>query len=211
MIIGFLDLIFMYKSGLKRVLDIIFAFCGMIIAIPLMSLIIFLAFWNTNGKPLFFQKRPGLHGNIFTLIKIRTMSDKKDQNGILLSDQERLTAFGRFLRKTSLDELPQLWNVLIGNMSIIGPRPLLVEYLPLYSDRQNKRHEVRPGITGWAQINGRNSITWEQKFDLDVWYVENLSFLLDLKIILLTVKKVFNREDIDSSAEVTMPKFNGNN
>lgn len=162
------------------------------------------------GSPVFFtQIRPGLHCKPFKMIKFRTMTDARDANGNLLPDNVRLTPFGRFLRSSSLDELPELWNVLKGHMSLVGPRPLLMEYLPLYSTQQARRHEVRPGITGWAQINGRNAISWEDKFKLDVWYVDNQSFWLDLKILVLTVKKVFVREGINAEGEATMPKFTG--
>jgi lipopolysaccharide/colanic/teichoic acid biosynthesis glycosyltransferase len=163
------------------------------------------------GRPVLFkQKRPGLHGKIFEIIKFRSMRDAIDQHGQSLPDNERLTPFGEKLRNTSLDELPGLWNVLIGNMSLVGPRPLLVEYLPLYSKVQSRRHDVKPGITGWAQVNGRNAISWEKKFELDVWYVDNQSFWLDIKILFLTVKKVFARSDINAAGEATMTKFTGN-
>ena len=162
------------------------------------------------GSPVLFkQSRPGLNSNIFNMIKFRTMTNESDKNGVLLSDKVRLTKFGKFLRSTSLDELPGLWNVLKGDMSLVGPRPLLVEYLPLYSERQSRRHEVRPGITGWAQVNGRNAISWDQKFDLDVWYVDNQSIWLDIKILWMTVQKVILRDGISSKNEVTMPKFKG--
>ena len=162
-----------------------------------------------SGKPFFFQSRPGKHGRIFKVIKFKTMNDKKDENGNLLPDEVRLTQAGKFIRKTSLDEIPQLINVIKGDMSLIGPRPLLVEYLPLYNEEQKRRHEIRPGITGWAQINGRNAITWEEKFQLDVWYVDHISFLLDMKILFLTFKKVFKGEGISSNTNVTMELFNG--
>ncbi|WP_310649627.1 MULTISPECIES: sugar transferase [unclassified Colwellia] len=163
------------------------------------------------GRPVLFkQKRPGLHGKIFEIIKFRSMRDAIDQHGQSLPDSERLAPFGEKLRNTSLDELPGLWNVLIGNMSLVGPRPLLVEYLPLYSKVQSRRHDVKPGITGWAQVNGRNAISWEKKFELDVWYVDNQSFWLDIKILYLTVKKVFARSDINAAGEATMKKFTGN-
>lgn len=162
-----------------------------------------------NGKPFFFQLRPGKDGKIFKIVKFKTMIDKKDSQGNLLPDAARLNNIGNFVRKTSLDELPQLLNVLKGEMSLIGPRPLLPEYLPLYSKTQNRRHEVKPGISGWAQVNGRNAISWEDKFKYDVWYVDNLSFMLDLKIIVLTIKKVLVRKDISSKTSVTMEKFKG--
>ncbi len=163
------------------------------------------------GSPIIFkQARPGKNGKIFTLYKFRTMTDAKDADGNLLSDSERLTGFGQFLRKTSADELPELFNILRGDMSFVGPRPLLVKYLPLYSEHQNRRHDVTPGLTGWAQVNGRNSIGWNEKFDLDVWYVQNISFALDIKIFVLTIKKVFAKEGISSDTSVTMEEFQGN-
>ena len=163
-----------------------------------------------KGKLFFTQDRPGKDGKIFKIIKFKTMNDKKDAQGNLLSDADRLSVFGKIVRKTSLDEIPQLFNVLIGNMSLIGPRPLLPEYLPLYNSFQNKRHLVKPGITGWAQVNGRNAITWQKKFELDVWYVNNLSFWLDIKIIFLTIKKVFVSEGINAEGEATTIAFKGN-
>lgn len=169
-----------------------------------------LLFISNNGKPLFFQKRPGKNEKIFKVIKFKTMNDKKNNEGNFLPDVERLTKVGQFVRKISLDEIPQLINVIKGDMSLIGPRPLLPEYLPLYNSEQKKRHKVRPGITGWAQVNGRNAISWQQKFKYDVWYVENRSFLLDLKIILLTIKKVFKSEGINKEGEATTVKFTGN-
>lgn len=171
---------------------------------------ILLAFFN-RGKPFFFQERPGKDERIFKIIKFKTMDDRKDADGNLLPDSERLTSFGRFVRKTSIDELPQLFNVLKGEMSLIGPRPLLIEYLSLYNERQKKRHHVKPGMTGWAQINGRNTIPWKDKFEYDVWYAENISFLFDLKIVILTIKKVLLRSDINKEGEATTEAFNGNN
>ena len=163
------------------------------------------------GSPIFFkQSRPGLNGNVFNIYKFRTMTNKLDNKGILLPDKKRLNKFGKFLRSTSLDELPGLLCVLNGSMSLVGPRPLLIEYLPLYSTKQARRHEVRPGITGWAQVNGRNAITWDKKFDMDVWYVDNQSFMLDIKILCLTLKKVINRDGISHNNHVTMNKFKGN-
>jgi sugar transferase EpsL len=163
------------------------------------------------GAPIIFKhQRPGLNGNLFTFYKFRTMTNQADKDGDLLSDEERLTSLGAFLRKTSLDELPSLWNVLKGDMSLVGPRPLLMEYLPLYSEKQMRRHEVKPGITGWAQINGRNAISWEEKFELDVWYVENQSFWLDIRILLLTIWKVMKREGVSHKKFSTMPQFRGN-
>ncbi len=200
----------MYSSFFKRVIDFIVAFVALLIISPLfLILIMFLAIAN-DGKVFFVQKRPGKNGVIFSIIKFKTMNEKKDANGKLLSDSERITKVGSFVRKTSLDEIPQLLNVILGNMSLIGPRPLLIQYLPLYNDFQRKRHNIRPGITGWAQVNGRNAISWNQKFIFDVWYVENLSFLLDLKILFLTVKKVIVREGISQEGVATMEPFKGN-
>jgi len=200
----------MYKNCLKYILDVFIALIGFIILLPIFFLVAILLFFANQGKPFFFQSRPGLNGRLFKIIKFKTMNDRRDSNGQLLSDKERLTAVGSFVRKTSLDEIPQLLNVIKGDMSLIGPRPLLPEYLPLYSKEQNRRHEVRPGITGWAQINGRNAIGWVRKFELDIWYVDNLSFWLDLKIILLTIKKVIVKEGISSDTSVTMERFTGN-
>ncbi|MFS1926086.1 sugar transferase [Vibrio breoganii] len=194
---------------MKRLIDIIVSFIGLILLSP----VIFFVAWKVRknlGSPVIFrQKRPGLNGEIFEMLKFRSMLDEKDSEGNLLSNSERLTPFGKKLRSSSIDELPGLLNVLKGDMSLVGPRPLLVEYLPLYSREQAKRHNVRPGITGWAQVNGRNAISWEKKFEYDVWYVENQSFLLDIKILLLTVKKVFFREDINASKNITMERFKG--
>lgn len=167
-------------------------------------------FFANRGKVFFLQARPGKNNRIFTIIKFKTMNDLKDKNGELLPDEKRLTAIGNFVRKASLDEIPQLINVLKGDMSLIGPRPLLVQYLPLYNEHQKRRHEVRPGITGWAQINGRNAISWQEKFDYDVWYVDHLSFFLDVKIVLLTLKKVFIREGISAAGQATASAFTGN-
>jgi lipopolysaccharide/colanic/teichoic acid biosynthesis glycosyltransferase len=200
----------MYKNYFKRLFDFTAAFIGILLLSPLFIIVSIGLYFANQGKPFFFQLRPGLNGKIFKIIKFKTMNDKKDAAGNLLSDAERLTKMGSFVRKTSLDEIPQLLNVLKGNMSLIGPRPLLPEYLPLYNAVQSRRHELKPGITGWAQVNGRNAIGWPQKFEYDVWYVDNLSFLLDLKIILLTIKKVLVQKDISSATTVTMEKFNGN-
>ena len=194
---------------MRRFLDIFIAssalFC---LAIPI--LILMLLIRNKIGAPVFFQQdRPGLGGEPFAMVKFRTMSNACDSFGNLLPDDQRMTSFGIWLRSTSLDELPELWNVLKGDMSLVGPRPLLMEYLPLYAPHQARRHEVRPGITGWAQINGRNTLNWEEKFILDVWYVDNKSFLLDLKILTMTVIKVLKRDGINQSSEVTMSKFTG--
>ena len=177
---------------------------------PVILLISIFLFIANKGNPFFFQKRPGKNGKIFLLVKFRTMNNQKDDNGHLLPDEIRLTSIGKFVRKTSLDEIPQLLNVLSGHMSIIGPRPLLVSYLPLYSSSQARRHEVKPGITGWAQVNGRNAIGWQQKFDYDVWYVDHLSFSLDAQIFFKTIKKVFVSEGISSDGHATMPVFKGN-
>ena len=195
---------------MKRIVDLLAALLGLIFLTPvIISLAILIRL--TLGFPILFtQTRPGLHGKPFHMIKFRTMTDDRDANDNLLPDSMRLTAFGRFLRATSLDELPEFFNVLKGDMSLVGPRPLLMEYLPLYSSEQARRHDVRPGITGWAQINGRNAISWEEKFKLDTWYVENQSFWLDLKILLITIKKVFIRDGINAIGEATMPKFTGN-
>jgi lipopolysaccharide/colanic/teichoic acid biosynthesis glycosyltransferase len=200
----------MYKKIIKRFLDFIIALIGLILILPLFVLVIVGLFFANHGKPFFFQIRPGKNGRLFKIIKFKTMNDKKDSEGNLLSDEYRLTKIGAFVRKTSLDEIPQLLNVIKGDMSLIGPRPLLPEYLPLYNDFQNKRHEVKPGITGWAQVNGRNAISWQQKFEYDVWYVENVSFLLDLKILYQTIKKVFKREGITAENSVSAEAFKGN-
>lgn len=200
----------MYNCILKRIFDLGIALIGLVILSPFFVLVtIALAFANA-GNPFFFQSRPGFKGKIFKIVKFKTMNDKKDANGELLSDAERLTPIGAFVRKTSLDEIPQLINVLKGDMSLIGPRPLLVQYLPLYNQKQFRRHEVRPGITGWAQVNGRNAISWGQKFDFDVWYVDHVSFTLDVKIFFLTIKKVFVREGISADGQATMEPFKGN-
>ena len=195
---------------MKRLFDITISF----ISLLLFSLIIgimMIIIRRRIGTPVFFkQDRPGLNEKIFSIYKFRSMTDERDEEGELLSDELRLSSFGKAIRKLSLDELPQLWNVLKGDMSFVGPRPLLVEYLPLYNERQAKRHNVRPGITGWAQVNGRNAISWEEKFELDVWYVENQSIWLDIKILLLTVKKVFISEGISQDGQATMTKFTGN-
>ena len=198
-----------YRKVLKPFLDFIIALAGFIILLPVFIILVLLLLIANNGKPFFFQLRPGLHGRIFKVIKFKTMNDKKDANGNLLPDADRLTGVGKFIRKTSLDEIPQLLNVIKGDMSLVGPRPLLVEYLPLYNEQQKKRHEVKPGITGWAQVNGRNAIGWEQKFEFDVWYIDHLSFLLDVKTIWLTFKKVFKSEGINSDSVATMEKFKG--
>jgi|SRR5690606_5581718 len=201
----------MYKNYIKRIFDFIVAFVGLIFLSPIFIVVTIGLFFANHGKPFFFQERPGLKERIFKIIKFKTMNDRKDSDGNLLPDAERLTSLGALVRKTSLDEIPQLINVLKGDMSLIGPRPLRIYYLPLYNDTQKKRHNVRPGITGWAQVNGRNAISWTKKFELDVYYVENLDFLLDLKIFLLTFKKVFIREGINQKGHVTVERFNGQN
>lgn len=200
----------LYKSFLKRIIDIICALMGLIILSPIFILVTISLFFANQGKPFFFQKRPGKNGIIFRIIKFKTMNDKKDSKGHLLPDEIRLTKIGIFVRKTSLDEIPQLLNVLHGEMSLIGPRPLLPEYLHLYNAVQLRRHDIKPGITGWAQINGRNAISWEKKFEYDVWYVDHLTLLLDLKIFFLTLKKVLFREGINTENSATTELFKGN-
>jgi len=194
---------------LKRISDIIFSLASFIILLPLSLFLTFLLSCSLRGNPFFMQLRPGLNKYVFKVIKFRTMTDKKDSNGILLPDNLRMIPIGNIIRSLSLDELPQLINVLKGDMSFVGPRPLLPEYLPLYTEKQNRRHEVKPGITGWAQVNGRNAISWEEKFELDVWYVDNRSLSLDLKILWMTCKKVIKSEGISSKTSVTMEKFKG--
>ena len=200
----------MYRTFFKPLIDKAFAFTLILISLPIILVVSILLYFYNNGKPFFFQQRPGLNGQIFRIWKFKTMNDKRDADGNLLPDSQRLTPVGAFVRKTSLDELPQLLNVLKGDMALVGPRPLLVEYLPLYSHRQNRRHEVKPGITGWAQVNGRNAISWQEKFEFDVWYVENLSLVLDIKILWMTVLKVFKSEGINATQATTMEKFTGN-
>lgn len=201
----------MYKAFFKRLIDFIASFFGLLMLSPVFAIVTIGLFFANQGKPFFFQSRPGKNERIFKIVKFKTMNDKKDSEGNLLSDAERLTKIGSFVRKTSLDEIPQLINVLKGDMSLIGPRPLRTYYLPLYSEEQKKRHNVRPGITGWAQANGRNAISWTKKFELDVYYVNNISFGLDLKIFFLTIKKVFVREGINQEGQVTVERFNGFN
>lgn len=202
----------MYKFFFKRVLDFSFVFCVLLLIWPILLLItVWLHFANKGAGAFFFQRRPGKEGKIFKVIKFKTMTDERDEYGKLLPDADRLTKVGRFVRSTSIDELPQLINVLKGDMALIGPRPFLPQYLSLYSKEQARRHEVRPGITGWAQVNGRNAISWTKKFELDVWYVDHCSFLLDLKIFFLTIKKVFIREGISQEGQATMEFFNGHN
>lgn len=194
---------------IKRILDILIALLGLIILFPLFTFVIFIIKLESNGPVFFKQLRPGRNGRLFRIYKFRTMNEMKDKNGNLLPNEERLTKIGRFLRKLSLDELPELWNVMKDEMSLVGPRPLRVEYLDKYSPEQARRHEIKSGITGWAQVNGRNAITWEEKFKYDVWYVDHLSFSVDLKIILLTIKKVLFREDINKSEKISMEPFRG--
>ncbi|MCU7615080.1 sugar transferase [Chryseobacterium sp. GMJ5] len=201
----------MYKNYIKRIIDFMIALVGLLILSPVFIVVTIGLYFANDGKPFFFQARPGLKEKIFKIIKFKTMNDKKDASGNLLSDAERLTAIGAFVRKTSLDEIPQLINILKGDMSLIGPRPLLPQYLPLYNTIQKRRHDVRPGITGWAQINGRNAISWEKKFELDIWYVDHLSFATDLKVFLNTFKKVFKREGINQGGQATAEPFNGYN
>lgn len=202
----------MYKHFFKRVIDFTVVLCALLIIWPILLIItVWLHFANKGAGAFFLQERPGKDGQIFRVIKFKTMTDERDTNGNLLPDEARLTKVGKFVRSTSIDEFPQLVNVLKGDMSLIGPRPLLPQYLPLYSKEQARRHEVRPGITGWAQCHGRNAISWTKKFELDVWYVDHCSFLLDSKIIFLTIKKVLVREGISQQGQATMEMFNGKN
>lgn len=202
----------MYPILFKRICDFCISLIALCFISPILVIITIWLYQNNKGSgAFFFQQRPGKDGKIFKVVKFKTMTDERDRDGNLLPDDKRLTKVGKFVRSTSLDEIPQLINVIKGDMSLVGPRPLLVQYLPLYSKEQARRHEVRPGITGWAQVNGRNAISWKQKFEYDVWYVDNMSFWLDVKILFLTVKKVFVREGISSQTSVTMEVFNGNN
>lgn len=201
----------MYRRFLKRIIDLILAIIVFSITLPIHLIAILLLAVQNNGSVFFFQDRPGKGEKIFRIIKLKTMNDKKDASGKLLPDNIRLTKVGRFIRKLSIDELPQLFNVIKGDMSLIGPRPLLIKYLPLYSESQRRRHDVRPGITGWAQVNGRNSISWAKKFELDVYYVDHLSMSLDFKIVLLTIKKVIKREGVNQSESRPMQPFDGTN
>lgn len=202
----------MYKHFFKRIIDFTLSLIGFIIISPIFIVVwIWLTIANKGESALFFQERPGKDEKIFKVIKFKTMTDERDASGNLLPDAERLTGVGRFVRSTSLDEIPQLLNVIKGDMSLIGPRPLLTQYLPLYNETQKRRHEVKPGITGWAQVNGRNAISWEQKFEFDVWYVDNVSLSLDIKILVRTILKVFKREGISSNTSSTMEVFKGNN
>jgi lipopolysaccharide/colanic/teichoic acid biosynthesis glycosyltransferase len=198
-----------YKKHIKSIIDYSIALVAFFSLFPIFAIVFIGLYIANHGKPFFFQQRPGKNEKPFKIIKFKTMNDKKDRDGNLLPDASRLTKIGQFVRKTSLDELPQLINVLKCDMSIIGPRPLLPEYLPLYNEMQKRRHEVKPGITGWAQVNGRNAISWQKKFEYDVWYVDNLSFLLDFKILFLTIKKVFISEGISHQGEATMSYFKG--
>lgn len=202
----------MYQHFIKRIIDFIVALTALTVLSPVILLLwLWLVVENRNSGAFFIQRRPGLHGKIFNIYKFKTMNDKCDSSGNLLPDEQRLMSAGRFIRSTSLDELPQLWNVLCGQMSLVGPRPLLPQYLPLYSAEQARRHNVLPGITGWAQVNGRNAISWTEKFKLDCYYVDNISFTLDLKILFLTIKKVFIREGISQEGRATMDFFDGHN
>lgn len=194
---------------LKRLIDLLVAVVGLVLLSPVILALAVLVWRRLGGPVLFRQQRPGLHGKPFQMLKFRTMTSAHGPDGELLPDQQRLTPFGTWLRASSLDELPELWNVLVGEMSVVGPRPLLMEYLPLYSPAQARRHEMRPGITGWAQINGRNAISWDEKFQLDSWYVNNQNFLLDLKIFFLTFSKIIHRSDVTHKSEATMPRFLG--
>ena len=199
----------MYKSFGKRVLDIFLGVTGFILLLPIFLLIVIILSILNKGSAFFFQSRPGKNNKLFKVVKFKTMNDRKDATGNLLPDVDRLTRIGKFVRKTSLDEVPQLLNVIKGDMSLVGPRPLLPEYLPLYNEEQARRHDVKPGITGWAQVNGRNAISWQQKFEYDVWYVNNISFKTDFKIFWMTCSRVFKSEGISSNTSVTMEKFKG--
>jgi undecaprenyl phosphate N,N'-diacetylbacillosamine 1-phosphate transferase len=199
----------MYIKIIKPLFDLVFGIILFIVTLPVLISLTILLWVINDGKPFFFQKRPGKNGRIFNIIKFRTMRDLRDNNGVLLTDSDRITRVGIFIRKSSLDELPQLINILKGELSFVGPRPLLEEYLPLYNEQQRKRHNVKPGITGWAQVNGRNAISWSQKFEYDVWYVDNLSLLLDVKIMMRTVLKIIKAEGINSSDSETMKTFTG--
>ena len=199
-----------YKT-VKTVCDGITAFSLMVLLLPFFLFVTFILLIQNNGSPFFSQTRPGKHGKLFTIYKLKTMRDTRDDSGDLLPDNLRMTPLGKIIRKLSLDELPQLWNILKGEMSFVGPRPLLPEYLPLYSKEQERRHEVKPGITGWAQVNGRNAISWKQKFEYDLWYIQHQSFILDIKILGMTLTKVFMTKDVNATGQTTMEPFNGNN
>ena len=194
---------------LKRLIDLLIATAGLVLLSPVIAVLALLVRLRLGGPVLFRQQRPGLHGQPFQMLKFRTMTGARDADGALLPDDQRLTPFGRWLRASSLDELPELWNILVGDMSVVGPRPLLMQYLPLYNERQRRRHEVRPGITGWAQVNGRNALSWEGRFELDVWYVEHRSFWLDARIFFLTFHKVARRDGIAETGQATMSAFTG--
>ncbi|MEB8347228.1 sugar transferase [Flavobacteriaceae bacterium KMM 6898] len=200
----------MYMHIIKRIMDIVISLFILVLLSPVIIIVFIILFFTNNGRPFFYQSRPGKDEKLFKIIKFKSMNDKKDKDGELLPDAKRLTKVGLFMRKTSLDEIPQLINVIKGDMSLIGPRPLLISYLPLYNDQQRKRHHIKPGITGWAQVNGRNAISWQQKFEYDVWYVEHCSILLDLKILWMTFLKVVKRDGISSSTSATMEFFTGN-
>ncbi len=199
----------MYREFFKRLIDLLVVVVALLVLLPVILVLTIGLMIANRGTPFFTQERPGLRGRVFRVIKFKTMNDQRDAGGNLLPDKDRLTPVGKFIRSTSLDELPQLFNVLFGHMSLVGPRPLLVKYLPLYNPTQARRHEVRPGITGWAQINGRNAISWEQKFEFDVWYVDHLTFLLDLRILWMTLQKVIKRDGISAGNAATMPPFTG--
>ncbi len=200
----------MYSRCFKRIIDFLLPLFAIVVLLPLIIILSIVGAINMKGNPFFIQERPGFHEKIFKLVKFRTMTNAKDSNGYLLSDEERLNKYGSFLRSTSLDELPELFNILIGQMAFIGPRPLLVKYLPRYSKEQHRRHDVRPGLSGYAQVNGRNAVSWEDKFAMDVWYVDNLSFKLDLKIFFMTISSVLKRDGISGEGTVTMNEFMGN-
>jgi undecaprenyl phosphate N,N'-diacetylbacillosamine 1-phosphate transferase len=200
-----------YRNFFKRIIDFLASLVGVLLTLPILLIVAVALAVQNNGKPFFIQRRPGKNGKIFKIFKFKTMTDARDENGKLLPDEQRLTAMGKLVRKTSLDEIPQLFNVLFGQMSLIGPRPLLPDYLHLYNDFQKRRHDVKPGITGWAQVNGRNAISWDRKFELDVWYVDNLSFALDVKILFMTVKKVIKSEGINPDNAAATEPFNGYN
>jgi lipopolysaccharide/colanic/teichoic acid biosynthesis glycosyltransferase len=201
-----------YKRYFKRFIDFVLSLAGFIILLPVLLLVTLLLCFFNNGKPFFVQERPGKNERLFRIIKFKTMNDKRDMQGNLLPDAERLTTVGSFVRKTSLDEIPQLLNVIKGDMSLIGPRPLVSQYLALYNENQKRRHEIKPGISGWAQVNGRNAISWKQKFEYDVWYVDNISFMLDLKILFITLKKVVIKEGVNMDNDIALNKaFNGEN
>ena len=201
----------MYRSFIKPGFDFCFAFLIICITLPLFFILGILLFLQNSGTPFFSQVRPGLKEKLFTIYKLKTMQDTRDDQGVLLPDNHRITPLGKIIRKLSLDELPQFWNVLKGDMSFVGPRPLLPEYLPLYNKKQKNRHNLKPGITGWAQVKGRNTISWQKKFEYDLWYIENQSFILDLKILLFTVGKIFKTQEVNASGLNTMERFNGNN